>query len=306
MILTITMNPAIDIHYRMDSFEVNSISRTNQPLKTPGGKGLNVSRVLCQLGSSVMASGVLGGDNGLWIKEQLKNYKLEDHFTSINSNTRECLAIITPETQTEILGNGTDVSEEELEIFLDRYKTLLGKSSLVCISGSLPLGIPKDFYATLIHKANKKKVPVILDTSGTSLKEAITASPFLIKPNKEELASLINKPLKSDADIIDAAKVLQSQGAQNILISLGAKGAIFIGENTYKVSIPSINLLNPVGSGDSSVAGFAYGIINSYDIEECIRSSMACGISNAMNEETGYISLDELENIKNKIIIEKV
>lgn len=306
MILTITMNPAIDIQYRMDSFEVNSVSRTNQPLKTPGGKGLNVSRVLCQLGSSVMASGVLGGDNGLWIKKHLKNYKLEDHFTSINSNTRECLAIITPKTQTEILGSGTNVSEEEVERFLDKYRTLLCKSSLVCISGSLPSGVPKDFYSTLIHAANKNKVPVILDTSGISLKEAITASPYLIKPNQEELASLINKPLKSDRDIIDAAKVLQSQGAQNVLVSLGAKGAIFIGEDTYKVSIPNIKLLNPVGSGDSSVAGFAYGIINSYNTEECIRSSMACGISNAMNEETGFISLEELKNIKDKIVIEKV
>ncbi|MGL4308622.1 1-phosphofructokinase [Cetobacterium sp. SF1] len=304
MILTVTLNPAIDVRYEIADFAVDKIFRAKAN-KTPGGKGLNVSRVLNILGTPVTATGFLGGANGTWIKDSLQTLNIKDYFVNTASETRNCIAVLGKGSQTEILEPGAEIQPHELEEFLSQFKSVLNKFEVICISGSLPKGLPGNIYKVLCELGKNKKI--ILDTSGSSLVEALSGKPFLIKPNQEELESILNKKLDSLQDLINGAKELQNLGAQNILLSLGKDGAIYLNkDNIYKVSIPKIQVLNPVGSGDSSVAGFAHGLYNNYSIEDTLKFSMACGMSNAMSNETGYVNIEIIENLIKNIIVEKI
>ena len=172
MILTLTMNPAVDIGYTVDTLKIDTVNRTKKVSKTPGGKGLNVSRVLKQLGSPVLATGLLGGHIGAFIKEKLDEVGLQNDFYPIQSETRNCIAILHEGSQTEILEAGPTITPEEQAGFLAHFENLLKEVDLITISGSLPSGMDDDLYATIIDKAAKADVPVLLDTSGKTLKIA--------------------------------------------------------------------------------------------------------------------------------------
>ena len=301
-ILTVTLNPAIDTGYHIENFEKNEMFRAI-PNKTAGGKGLNVSRVLRMLDSNVSAMGFLGGGNGRWIAKEIETLGIKNLFVEIKNDTRICIAILGENTQTEILEPGPEILEEELKQILDNYKTNINDYDVICISGGVPKNVPVDFYKTLCEIGKEKKV--ILDTSGEQLVHALEGNPFLIKPNKDELESFFNKKLNTLDEIIESGKKLQELGAKNILISLGGDGGVYIGEDIYKINIPKINVINPVGSGDSTIAGFAYGLSKNFRLEDILKYSMACGMSNAMSPKTGNISQKEIKEFVEKIIIIK-
>lgn len=301
MILTITMNPAIDIRYSIDEFNLNSTFRS-EPNKTPGGKGINVARVASILGANVFATGVLGGESGRWIRSNLGS--IGDEFIEVLGDTRECLAIIGSNSQTEILGLGPYLSNDEEEKFLDHLSNIISKYNVVCISGSLPRGLEPSFYSRILDITKGKKT--ILDTSKEALMLALKSNPTIVKPNLDELRAISKGVIKTPEDIIEAAKQLIVLGAKSVLVSLGGDGAIFIGDDTYKLSIPNIELVNPVGSGDASVAGLAYGIMKDYSLEETLKTSMACGLSNAMTSDTGNINIDDIDRLKKLVDIIRV
>lgn len=305
MILTITLNPAIDIRYEINNFEINNIFR-GKPAKTAGGKGLNVSRVLRLLGEEVEASGFLGGNSGDWISSKIESIGIKDAFIKTDAETRSCVAILGNGTQTEILESGEKISNDYIEKFLEFFKANFNRFETICISGSAPQGVPEDIYKTLCEIAREKKV--ILDTSGKFLLKGLEGNPYLIKPNKEELEGLLGRELLTFEELLEGAKEMKSKGCKNLLISLGKDGAIFIDESNevYRVSIPRVDIKNPVGSGDSTIAGFAYGLSKKKTIEETLKLAMACGMSNAMMDETGNIDLNVVEELLNKIKVEKI
>ena len=237
MILTLTMNPAVDIGYTVDTLKIDTVNRTKKVSKTPGGKGLNVSRVLKQLGSPVLATGLLGGHIGAFIKEKLDEVGLRNDFYPIQSETRNCIAILHEGSQTEILEAGPTITPEEQAGFLAHFENLLKEVDLITISGSLPAGMDDDLYATIIEKAAKANIPVLLDTSGKTLKIALEAStkPALIKPNQEELAGLLGVP---EATTVEELKEqLNSKlfdGVDWVVVSLGSKGALAKGTDPKK------------------------------------------------------------------------
>lgn len=305
MILTITLNPAIDVRYKIDNFEINNVFRGNSH-KTAGGKGLNVSRVLQLLGEKVEASGFLGGNSGEWISSKIQEDGIVDSFIKTNSETRTCIAILGNNTQTEILEPGQKVTQEDVNKFLEFFRENINKYKTICISGSVPEGIQEDIYEVICELAKDKKV--LLDTSGKFLTNGIKGRPYLIKPNREELENLLGRELSSFEELLKGAKEIKNEGCKNLLLSLGKDGAIFINENdeVFKINIPKIKVKNPVGSGDSSIAGFAYGLNNGKSMDETLKLSMACGISNAMIEGTGIIDLDTVKDLLEKITIEKI
>lgn len=305
-ILTVTMNPAIDIQYRVEDFQLDRVFRSEPPQKTPGGKGLNVSRVIEQMGKPVTATGVLGGNSGRWIKNQLSLTGIHERFTSIGRETRECIAIIGKDSQTEILGRGPVVSEDEVDEFLKGFEGLVKEHSIICISGSLPEGVEDTFYRDLISMANGYNCKVILDSSGQPLQNALAERPFLIKPNREEMEAVIGRKINGLEEVIKAGRYLREMGAQNVLISLGGEGGVFIGKETLLLKIPEIQVKNPVGSGDASVAGFAYALSEGMGLEEILAFSMACGLSNTMNEGTGQVVAEDVFRLKNNIGIKRV
>lgn len=307
MILTITLNPSVDRRYNVENFETGKVFRSKETQYTPGGKGINVSKVLEILGEKPLASGFLGGRAGEYIQESLNSLNIENDFVNIDGETRSCIAIISEESQTEVLESGPTISKEEEEMFFKRYTELVKKCRFISISGSLPKGLPLDTYKTLIEIAKEEGRNVILDTSGEALKIAIEAKPFLIKPNEDEIQNLLGKELEGEADIINTGKEILEKGIEIVVVSLGKEGSLVFNKNdVYKVTVPEIELVNPVGSGDSMIAGFAAGLSRDYNLEKTIKLAAACGTLNAMEKETGCIDPKSLEFMMDKIQVQKI
>lgn len=306
--LTITLNPSVDIRYSVDKFDKGKVFRTNDFGYTPGGKGLNVTKVIKALNEKVIATGFLGGMSGIFIKNKLDEMEIENNFLKIEGETRNCIAILSDDgSQTEILEPGPSIRENEVDDFNLLYKKLIDNNDVICASGSLPKGISLDTYKFLIETANRQGKKFLLDTSGEALKKGIEAIPYLIKPNKEELENLIGSKISTENDIIKGVIPIIKKGISIVVVSLGSKGSlVFNGNHMYRVIIPEVNVMNPVGSGDSMLAGFAVSINRNYEFEDMLKLATACGTANAMEKETGKIDIDNINLLTNKIKIEKI
>ncbi|CAM4177597.1 1-phosphofructokinase [Lederbergia lenta] len=295
MIVTVTLNPAIDVSYRVPNFQMDQGHRVENGNKTPGGKALNVSRVLKEIGSAPLCTGFLGGQSGVWIQKQLDEQEIEHSFVTIKEETRTCLAMIDEKsgTQTELMEIGPVVKNEEIEKFKVSFQHLLKEATMVVASGSLPSGVPVSFYQEIGALTREANIPLLLDTSGEPLKFGIEGKPFLIKPNQTELSQYTGKVESTLEEMIEAAKAICSQGVQYVLLSLGAEGAVLIGEDViWQAKVPRITAVSPVGSGDSMVAGMAYALQKKYDLDECLRWACACGLANALESTTGMVQTE--------------
>lgn len=308
MILTITLNPSVDRRYVVNGFEKGKVFRAEEVQYTPGGKGINVTKVIKSLGEPVMATGFLGGRSGEYIKDELDSMDIQHNFIGINGETRTCIAILSEDkSQTEVLEGGPNISEEEIENFFEMYSDVIRDCEIICASGSLPEGLGMDTYRKLIDIAKEHEKKFILDTSGEALKLGAKGAPFLVKPNKEELEKLVGHNISNEDEIAEGAKHLLDKGINIVVVSLGSQGAMaFSGGYAYKVKVPKVNAVNPVGSGDSMVAGFAVSILRKYDFETMLRLAAACGTANAMERETGKVNIDNVRRIMKGIKIEKM
>jgi tagatose 6-phosphate kinase len=306
-VLTITLNPAIDTRYEIKEVRVGEVNRVSNKVETPGGKGLNVSNVLNKLGAHVIATGFVGGVKGEFIKRELEKKKISHEFQDVVAETRTCMAIIDENKKiTEILESGAEISSEERDDFLKKYENLLDSVEIVDISGSLPKGLKSDFYKILIEMANKKGKKVILDTSGEPLKEGIKGNPYLIKPNVDEMEFLLGKKIENLEEIIKSSKKIIDGGVSNVMVTLGGDGGLLITKNkVFRGKFPKVEIENTVGSGDSSVAGFIFGLSKKLFFEEIFKYALACGTSNAMLKNTGDIDLEVVEELKKRIKIEE-
>lgn len=320
MILTITPNPSVDISYKIDTLKIDDVNRCNQVRKTAGGKGLNVTRVLNQLGPKIEATGFLGGILGKFIEEELEKLEVATSFIKTDSNTRNCIAILHDNgNQTEILEQSEEIDSKFEEEFMKKIESIMMDKDVITCSGSLPKGISEDFYLEVIKASNKLGKKIIADTSGKQLEKIVMGKdkPFAIKPNVDEIRDLLKKCghdewNRSDLVIDDGniGKILNShafKGIELVLVSAGKSGGYFrYNGEVFKISIPVIKAANPVGSGDSTVAGLAYGIDSGKDIETSVKIAMTCGVLNAAEEITGYINIDNFDEIYSKIEIERI
>ncbi|MDM8301856.1 hexose kinase [Collinsella tanakaei] len=302
MILTVTMNPSIDTRYTIDHLVVDDVNRV-VPAKTAGGKGLNVSRVLVQLGDEVVATGLLGGHSGAYLGDLMDADGIPHRFTPIAGESRTCIALLHDGNQTELLESGPVVSAEELEAFVANFSDLVGQASCVTLSGSLPKGVPADTYARLSAIAAAAGVPVLLDTSGAALDAALEAEvkPTLVKPNLTEINDLLGTSFTSD-DLLDLQRTLAADprfaGIDWVVVSMGAAGSVaFHGGRVLRARAPRIEAVNATGSGDSTIAGFAHAIAAGADDEEVLRCGNACGTLNAMDPQTGHLVMDKWDEI---------
>lgn len=307
-LLTVTLNPAIDINYPLAHFEINSVQRATEDFKSAGGKGINVARVANELGIDVTCTGIIGGKFGEWLTNNLDETGIHHDFTISPASTRLCIAITSEHNQTEILESGALQPEEIQTRFIEHFNTIISDYDLITISGSLPKGFPQDYYVKLLEVASKQQIPVCLDTSGQVLNYTVNNSkhcpPLLIKPNDEEINEI------TSGGQSDLTKQLLDEKLAHIpyiLLSLGKNGALLRYSNeVFNVDIPKVVAVNPVGSGDSSLAGFCYGISKEASIQQSAAYSMAAGISNALEARTGHIDLNNFEKFNNQITIEKV
>lgn len=308
MITTVTLNPSVDRRYMIDGFTAGKGYRTARYEASAGGKGLNVARVAHSLGAEVMATGLLGGKSGEFIEDKLATLGMQHQFLHINGETRTCIAILSGENdQTEILEAGPEIGNHEVDGFLELYESILDQSSIIVGSGSMMKGMPGNLYGVLIEKARYKSIPFLLDTSGSSLVEAMKFHPTFIKPNLQEIEGIIGRSIKTESEILKAVKTVADDGIDTVMVSLGERGAIVLHQgDSYRVQIPKVPVMNPVGSGDSTVAGFAVGLEREYGFHDSIRFAMSCGIANAMEEGTGHVNQTMVEQLMKEVKIELI
>lgn len=281
MIYTVTFNPSVDYVVRLDAVNVGGLNRTGDTEKYAGGKGINVSRMLKQLKTESTALGFTGGFTGEFIKETLKSQGIHHDFVDIEEDTRINIKLKTS-SETEINANGPKIMNSDIEL-LQRQLQELNKGDHVVFAGSIPKG-QDQLYQELAHILYEQGVSFTIDAEGEKLTSTLKYKPYLIKPNLFELEGIINHKLDNDKDIVSAAKELQMQGAENILVTLGGEGAIFVGkEKQFRIPSPEGTLRNSVGAGDSTVAGFISK--QGEPIEEQIRYAIACGSATAFSDD---------------------
>lgn len=309
MLLTVTMNPSIDVAYTLDHLTLDTTNRVANVHKTAGGKGLNVARVATLLGHETTATGVLGGHFGAFIEDQLNRDHITHSFQPIPQETRQCVAILHDNgTQTELLEAGPALTAPNLLAFEKRFTRLLERATTVTLSGSLPQGVAPAYYAHLIALAASKNVKVILDASGAALQAGIqgTSKPTLIKPNEAELAALIHQPVKK-ADLAQLKTSLSLPMFADIpwvVVSLGAAGALIKHQRSYyQAIIPKIAVVNPVGSGDATLAGLAVALDNNEPDTTVIKTAMTAGLLNTMQAKTGFIDASQFSNYFNQVTV---
>lgn len=282
MIFTVTCNPALDLAVRLDGLQIGGLNRTAGATLVAGGKGVNVSRVLGELGERNKALGFVAGSNGVMLESALQQMGVTTAFIRLPEGQTRINVKLYGEQETELNAPGPAVSHQQMEGLLSELSRLQ-EDDLLCLCGSLPPGMAVDSYARMLTAA--EGVRAIVDTSGEALLCALSEKPWLVKPNRDELAALIGKELPAIEDVIEAAEWLRAKGAQNVLVSLGRDGALLCaeGKRLYQ-SAPDGEVIGTVGAGDSLVAGFAAGWQRYGDMAQALRLGVACGSATACCE----------------------
>ncbi|MCB5936671.1 hexose kinase [Caldibacillus thermoamylovorans] len=311
MLLSVTLNPSVDISYHLNQLKLDDVNRVSEVKKTAGGKGLNVARVAHLLGVDVLATGILGGSLGRFIENQLDEDQMKHAFLHTNQEARNCIAILHENMQTEILESGPTLSTNEQESFLQHFNNILENVNVVTISGSIVKGFTKDVYSEIIAIAKERNIPVILDTSGKALEISLknkSALPYVIKPNTTELSQLLGHQVTNNNEQLKSIlKDPLFEGVPWIIVSQGGDGAFVKHEDKfYDVSIPTVEVVNSVGSGDATVAGLAKAIEQKLDDITTIKYGMAAGILNTIEAQTGFVDATKFDYFVNLVNVKRV
>ena len=308
MIYTVTFNPAIDYIAKVNSIKMNDINRASSEKILAGGKGINVSVVLKNLGIESVVLGFIAGFTGNEIKRRVEEFGIKTDFVYIPDkfsriNVKLLLnesGIITEETA--INGEGPKISEEEINEFLEKIEKV-EKDDFVVLAGSVSRNMKDDIYEKICMKVKEKDAKIVADATGKLLVNVWKHNPFLIKPNKKELEEIFEKEIKTNEEVVFYARKLQEMGAQNVLISMDKNGAILITKDKKMLysQAPKGEVVNSVGSGDSMVAGFITGFITHQDYEKALTMGIAAGSASAFSKDLAtkeeiLIQLSRLEN----------
>ena len=286
MIYTVTFNPSLDYIVRLDQFTAGEINRVNYEQVLAGGKGINVSIVLHNLGHESTALGFVAGFTGDEIERQLDAFSVRHAFVRLDAGFSRINVKAKAQSETEINGQGPDISEakqQELFAQLDR----LGAGDTLVLAGSIPKTLPDDIYERIMARLAGRSIRIVVDAEKKLLLNVLKYHPFLIKPNNHELGDMFGVTLKTDEEILTYAKKLQEKGAENVLISMAGNGAILLTADgkSYKSPAPKGKLVNSVGAGDSMVAGFLTGCIeHADDLAEAFALGVATGSASAFSE----------------------
>ncbi|MFP4016046.1 MAG: 1-phosphofructokinase family hexose kinase [Halanaerobiales bacterium] len=267
MIITVTLNPALDVIIQLDTLNIGELNRFEEVSVRAGGKGINVARVLNTLKKDLLAMGIMGGHTGKRMQEIMEEEGIRFDITPTVFNTRENIKIVeTDGRETEVNQNG-QVSMTSYLRFKESLRKQLEDANILILSGSIPEGLSPDIYQELILLAKEYDVKTILDTSGDPLRRGIESKPYIIKPNLVELSNLIGRRLSSMSDVYQSIQTILDKGVENIIVSVGEQGAFYANkEYCYQIVPPEINVADTtVGAGDSMVAGLAIAIEEGYD-----------------------------------------
>jgi len=301
MILTVTLNAALDITYRVPRLHPHTTNRITEVSERPGGKGLNVARVLAALGHRTVATGFAGGGTGEALRALLAETEVTDALVPVGGATRRTVAVVDAATgdTTQLNEPGPVVSPAEWDTFLGTYRELLGEARAVALCGSLPPGVPVDVYARLTRAARSAGVPVLLDTSGEPLRRGLAARPDLAKPNADELAALTGstEPLR-------AARDARRRGAHAVAASLGPDGMLAVtADGTWQAAPPHRITGNPTGAGDSAVAGLLSGLVENLPWPDRLTRAVALSAATVRAPAAGEFDAGTYEELLPRVSV---
>jgi|YelNatPaOPRAMG01_1025707.scaffolds.fasta_scaffold06600_9 6-phosphofructokinase 2 len=301
MIYTITLNPALDRTIWLDELKVDDTNRITKEEKYAGGKGIDVSRVLINFGVPSVAIGFVGGFAGLEIEGLLINEGVNFDFVKISEETRTNIIINTNEKQIIISAKGPTIPPFELTKLMDKVNNL-DNPSYVVISGSLPEGLKPAVYSKIIDIAKSRSATVVLDTDGEALKFNISHKPHIIKPNRHELSRVIGRSLESVEDVVIAAKEVNRMGIEIVLVSMGKDGIVYVSQNkVMHATPPTVKVINTIGAGDSSVAGFIYAKHMGFSEEDALKYAVAAGTATTLKPGTALATLEDALKIVEQV-----
>lgn len=309
MIYTLTLNPALDRTLIVENLRFEDANRVKQELRYAGGKGIDVSRVINELGSESIALGFVGGYDGMELEGRLINEGINCDFVKIAEETRINVFIKKEKEgkRTSLHAKGPEISPSELATLYNKIKNLKPSPSWFIMSGSLPLGLSDNIYAQFTNLMRNKGIKVFLDSDGIPFKKGIKAIPFAIKPNLFELERLSGKKFKSRKEMITFGKKLVEKGIGFVLISAAEKGILLISKDTIlKATPPKVKVKSTIGAGDASVAGFIYAYEKKMSISDCLRMAVSCGTATALTPGTALCRKKDVKKIIKKCKVKEL
>jgi len=309
MVVTLTLNAAVDKTYTVENFALDRVHRPSSQKSVAGGKGINVARVLKELGRDVLATGFAGGCNGNFILAGLDEEGLKHDFVRTAGESRICIAVVDPVngTQTEVNEAGAEVTFDEVRQLREKLSALMAEAEYLVLSGSAPPGVPDGFYSDVIQEAKSRGVRTVLDSSGNNLRLGAQAGPFMLKPNSAELSALVGRDLLTLEEMLRAAKDMTRLGIELVAVSMGRAGALATdGTRSYKASPPDIEFVSAVGSGDSFVAGFVHSIMDGGSLDKALRLATAAGAANAATIGAGFCRREQIEDLAAAVVVTPV
>ena len=286
MIYTVTFNPALDYIVTLDELKTGCVNRTDTEQILPGGKGINVSTVLKNLGFENTALGFVAGFTGREIEKRLKEFGCKTEFIRIEEGMSRINVKLKADKETEINGTGPEISRDNLALLFRKFENM-AEGDILVLAGSIPATLPDSIYSDIMKKIEGKGIKCVVDATGDLLLNVLKYRPFLVKPNKHELAEMYHVSIDTEDDIIMYAKRLKESGAVNVLISMAGDGAILIDETgqVHKSPAPEGTVVNSVGAGDSMVAGFIAGFVEKGDYEHAFKMGISAGSASAFSKK---------------------
>ncbi|REJ30632.1 MAG: 1-phosphofructokinase [Caldibacillus debilis] len=300
MIYTLTLNPSVDYVIQLEELKLGELNRVLREAKFPGGKGINVSRVLQRMGVSSKALGFIGGFTGKYIEERLKQEKISCDFVHVKGDTRINVKLQAG-TETEINASGPPISRADFEALKEKIGALTGRDVLV-LAGSVPAVLPETTYEELVKICVQNGTKFVADMEGRLLEKVLPYRPFLIKPNHHELGELFHTEIADFAQAVACGKRLVQRGAENVIVSMADQGAVFVSrQSAFIAEVPKGEVKSSVGAGDSMVAGFLAKYGETGDVKEAFRYSVASGCATAFSLD--LCTKEKVEEILPHIII---
>ncbi len=307
MIVTVTLNAAIDRTLTVPNFQLGQRHRASQGLTLAGGKGINVARALKRLDVPVVATGLAGGRTGTRIVEELTSEAILNDFVRIADESRTSTAVVDPTTATytEINEWGPHVEPEELAMLLDKISYLARGADMVVFAGTLPRGVADAFYAEAIHDLNRRHVPAVLDSEGPPLRLGVEAEAFLVTPNQREAEGLVGQELGDDEDYTMALDRIADMGARNVLITAETRSfGLFRADRKrtlYRADAPHVEPISAVGSGDVLLAAFLAARVAEKSIEDSLKSAVAAGAASTLEVGAGRFEPREASRLQSSV-----
>ncbi len=305
-ITTLCLNPALDVTYHVSKLIPEQKSRSDSARHDPGGNGINIGRALKRMQIDAHTFCIVAGDVGQLLQRLLEQQLDNVYYEHVDGETRINSTIIELDSQIQyqVTDSGTEIPEHQLDSVINDFVELTGQGFGI-ITGSCQPNVPCDLYAMLVERINENGGKAVVDTHGEALKLAIAAKPFLIKPNRYELETIIGKPLPNITDVADEARKIQNNGVTNVCVSLGENGAVLLSpDNSYYAKALHVPVNTTVGAGDSMVAGLVTGFSLGKDAEQALRYGIACGAGTVMHPGTELFSGHELVEFRQQVIIE--